>query len=49
MLNLFQIRFLGDKVKKKNRNIVICRIMKNFFTIRTAAVTQCEFSINILF
>ena len=36
-LNLFPI-FLVDKVKgkKKNRKIVICRIMKNFFTITAA-------------
>ena len=46
-LNLFPI-FLVDKVKKKkNRKIVICRIMKNFFTITAAGVTQCEFSINM--
>ena len=30
-LKLFPIRFLVDKVKEKNRKIVICRIMKNFF------------------
>ena len=36
-LNLFPI-FLVDQVKKKkkNRKIVICRIMKNFFTITAA-------------
>ena len=45
-LNLFPI-FLVDKVEKKNRKIVICRIMKNFFTITAASVTQCEFSINM--
>ena len=51
-LNLFPI-FLVDKVKKKkqtnkqkNRKIVICTIMKNFFTITAARATQCEFSIN---
>ena len=47
-LNLFPI-FLVDKVKKKKkkRKIVICRIMKNFFTITAVGVTQCEFSINM--
>ena len=35
-LNLFPI-FLVDKVKKKNRKIVICRIIKIFFTIK-----RCE-------
>ena len=45
MLNLFPIRFLVDKVKKKK--IVFCRTMKNFFTITAAGVTQCEFSINM--
>ena len=40
--------FLVNKVnKKKNRKIVICRIMKNFFTITATGVTQCEFSINM--
>ena len=37
--NLFPNRFLVDKVKKKNRDIVICRIIKNFFTITAAGVT----------
>ena len=46
--NLFPI-FLVDKVEKKNRNIAICRIMKNFFTITAAGVTQCEFRINMQF
>ena len=36
--NLFPI-FLVDKVKKKNRKFVICRIMKNLFTITAAGVT----------
>ena len=46
-LNLFPI-FLVDKVKKKkNRKIVIWRIMKNILTITAAGVTQCEFSINM--
>ena len=45
-LNLFPI-FLVDKVKKKNRKIVIREIMKNFFTITVAGVTQCEFSVNM--
>ena len=45
-LNLFTI-FLVDKVKKKNRKIVICSITKNFFTITAAGVTQCEFGINM--
>ena len=47
-LDLFPI-FLVNKVnrKKKNRKVVICRIMKNFFTITAAGVTQCEFSINM--
>ena len=30
-LKLFPIRFLVDKIKKKNRKIVIRRIMNNFF------------------
>ena len=45
-LNLFPL-FLVDEVKKKNRKVVICRIMKNFLTITAAGVTQCEFSINM--
>ena len=46
-LDLFPI-FLVNKVnRKKNRKVVICRIMKNFFTITAAGVTQCEFSINM--
>ena len=36
--NLFPI-FLVDKVKKKKRKFVICRIMKNLFTITAAGVT----------
>ena len=42
-LNLFPI-FLVDKVRVK---VVICRIMKNVFTITADGVTQCEFSINM--
>ena len=46
-LDIFPI-FLVNKVnRKKNRKVVICRIMKNFFTITAAGVTQCEFSINM--
>ena len=47
-LNQFPI-FLVDikKYKKRNRKFVTCRIMKNFFTITAAGVTQCEFSINM--
>ena len=47
-LDPFQIS-LVDKVKKKkkNRKIVICGIMTNFFTITAAGVTQCEFSTNM--
>ena len=47
MLNLIQIRFLVDKVKEKNRKLVICRVIKHFFTITAAGVTQCEFRINM--
>ena len=42
-LNLFPIFLVGKVKKKKNRKIVICTIMKHFFTITAAGFTQCEF------
>ena len=46
-LNLFLIHYFSWWQSQKHRKTVICRIMKNFFTITAASVTECEFSVSM--